>query len=315
MINDIKHYYDCEAACVPDSFKKRLAEAKKRAKREIEPVKDDFERCLPSYVREALDRCRWSWNNEDWFIKAYEEYRSYVLKAAAANEEIKGPGVVFNKYIDEAIEKRMTEADKQVMHSIDNVNVIEHARGSSSPKKLVGDNGVVYALVEKMGKAVAKANSKKAPSKAKEAVANKVTKTATKVASKTAAPKTSKSGDKARAETMANAKNGMAIGKMILTGLLVGGAITAITVGVIKRRQARKNSANNTVIAEQEDKVNRRLFLKNAKAQQKVAIEDAKTQAKINKILEDNTGDGTGPERWPAGSPNGLGGQFKPKGA
>ena len=314
MINDIKHYYDCEAVCVPDSFKKRLAEAKKRAKREIEPVKDDFERCLPSYVREALDRCRWSWNNEDWFIKAYEEYRSYVLKAAAANEEIKGPGVVFNKYIDETIEKRMTEADKQVMHSIDNVNVIEHARGKGTPNKLTGDNGLVYTLAEKMGKAASKVTGKKAPSKVKEAAANKATKAVTTVA-KTAAPKTSKSGDKARAESMANAKNGVAIGKMILTGLLVGGAITAITVGVIKRRQARKNSANNTVIAEQEDKVNRRLFLKNAKAQQKVAIEDAKTQAKINKILEDNTGDGTGPERWPAGSPNGLGGQFKPKGA
>lgn len=312
MKNDIKHYYDCESACVPESFKKRLAEAKKRAKREIEPVKDDFERCLPSYVREALDRCRWSWNNEEWFIKAYEEYRSYVLKAAAANEEIKGPGVVFNKYIDETIEKRMTEADKQVMHSIDNVDAIQHARGPGASKKLIGENGITYVL-EKMGKALDKeTGGKKGPSKAKEAVVNKGAKAASKVTSKVT---TSKSGDKSRAESMANAKNGMAIGKMILTGLLVGGAITAITVGVIKRRQARKNSANNTVIAEQEDKVNRRLFLKNAKAQQKVAIEDAKTQAKINKILEDNTGNGTGPERWPAGSPNGLGGQFKPKGA
>lgn len=312
MKNDIKHYYDCESACVPESFKKRLAEAKKRAKREIEPVKDDFERCLPSYVREALDRCRWSWNSEDWFIKAYEEYRSYVLKAAAANEEIKGPGVVFNKYIDDAIEKRMTEADKQVMHSIDNVDVIQHARGKGAPTKLVGDNGVTY-LLNTMAKAADKVTGgKKAPSKAKEAVVNKTSKAVTKATSKVTI---SKSGDKARAESMANAKNSMAIGKMLLTNLLVAGVITAITVGVIKRRQARKNSANNTVIAEQEDKVNRRLFLKNAKAQQKVAIEDAKTQVKINKILDDNTGNGTGPERWPAGSPNGLGGQFKPKGA
>ena len=57
----------------------------------------DFYDDLPEVVCITMDKLIQEYANEDWFIKAWNEYREHVLNTDMSN--IKMPGFVFNKYI------------------------------------------------------------------------------------------------------------------------------------------------------------------------------------------------------------------------
>lgn len=59
--------------------------------------KDHYNR-LPSLVCETLDRLITKFSDEDWFEKAWNEYRNYVFKTDIRS--MKMPGYIFKKYVE-----------------------------------------------------------------------------------------------------------------------------------------------------------------------------------------------------------------------
>ena len=58
----------------------------------------DFYNDLPGMVCEILEILRNKFEKENWFEKAWDEYRHHVLTSNM--DEVKMPGFVFNKYIE-----------------------------------------------------------------------------------------------------------------------------------------------------------------------------------------------------------------------
>ena len=59
----------------------------------------DFYDDLPGCVCEILEDLIKQFQKEDWFEKAWEEYRTHILNSDM--DDMKMPGFVFNKYIKE----------------------------------------------------------------------------------------------------------------------------------------------------------------------------------------------------------------------
>lgn len=59
----------------------------------------DFYENLPSMVCEQLENIIVKYSHEDWFEKAWEEYRQHILSSSM--DDMKMPGYVFLKYIHE----------------------------------------------------------------------------------------------------------------------------------------------------------------------------------------------------------------------
>lgn len=257
------------------SLKKRIERAQERAKASLKTIQTDFMENLPEYIRRAVDEARWSWKSYPWFEEAWDKYRSHVLQAVENGTTIKGPGFIFNDYIDEQVEKDITEEEVlNIMHCDSDIDELEHSVAKKVTKK----------VAEKVAKTTAGSGATKK-------VAKKV---AEKVETKAKRPMTVK-----------QVENSITKGQMIFKAVLGAGIITAITVGALKRRAKRKQAS-----------VNRKETKKDRALLRKEAVKDAKLQTKIDKILSTpSTGNYSGPERYPAGTPGGLGGQFKPKDA
>lgn len=58
----------------------------------------DFYNNLPGMVCILLDELIEKYSKEQWFEKAWEEYRQHVLSSSTDN--MKMPGYVFNKYLE-----------------------------------------------------------------------------------------------------------------------------------------------------------------------------------------------------------------------
>ena len=65
-------------------------------------IEKDFYNDLPGFVCESLDRIIRKYGDQPWFLKAWNEYRSHVLESNM--DDMKMPGFVFKKYIDNKIE-------------------------------------------------------------------------------------------------------------------------------------------------------------------------------------------------------------------
>lgn len=59
----------------------------------------DFYNRLPGMVCEDLDNIIEEYGKEEWFEKAWEEYRQHILNSHI--DDMRMPGYVFNKYIKE----------------------------------------------------------------------------------------------------------------------------------------------------------------------------------------------------------------------
>lgn len=274
------------------SLKKRIERAQEREKANLKTIQTDFMENLPEYIRRAVDEARWSWNSYPWFEEAWDKYRSHVLQAVENGTKIKGPGFIFNDYIDEQVEKDITEEEVlNIMHCDSDIDELEH----SAAKK------VVKAVAKKAAKTTTGTSAAKAVVK-KAAKTTAGSGTTKKVAKKVAEKVETKAK---RPMTVKQVENSITKGQMIFKAVLGAGIITAITVGALRRRAKRKQAG-----------VNRKEAKKDRALLRKEAVKDAKMQTKINKILSTpSTGNYSGPERYPAGTPGGLGGQFKPKNA
>lgn len=58
----------------------------------------DFYKDLPGWLCVVLDELIKKYGNEPWFDKAWEEYRQYIKNSSM--DDMKMPGYVFNKYIN-----------------------------------------------------------------------------------------------------------------------------------------------------------------------------------------------------------------------
>lgn len=58
----------------------------------------DFYNDLPGCVCEILEDLIKGFGKEEWFEKAWEEYRQHILSSSM--DEMKMPGYVFKKYIE-----------------------------------------------------------------------------------------------------------------------------------------------------------------------------------------------------------------------
>lgn len=56
----------------------------------------DFYNYLPGWVCSMLDRMIEKYGNEEWFDKAWEEYRQHIKNTDMGHQMM--PGWVFNKY-------------------------------------------------------------------------------------------------------------------------------------------------------------------------------------------------------------------------
>lgn len=56
----------------------------------------DFYNYLPGWICSILDRMIEKYGNEEWFDKAWEEYRQHIKNTDMNNQMM--PGWVFNKY-------------------------------------------------------------------------------------------------------------------------------------------------------------------------------------------------------------------------
>lgn len=245
------------------SLKKRIERAQEREKSNLKTIQTDFMENLPEYIRRAVDEARWSWKSYPWFEEAWDKYRSHVLQAVENGTKIKGPGFIFNDYIDEQVEKDITEEEVlNIMHCDSDIDELEHSAGTKVTERVVQTMTGVGAerIIETKAK---------------------------------------------RPMTVKQVENSITKGQMVFKALWGAGVITALTVGALKRRAKRKQAG----VGRKETKKDRALL-------RKEAVKDAKIQNKINKILlAPSTGNNSGPERYPAGTPGGLGGQFKPKNA
>lgn len=241
------------------SLKKRIERAQEREKASLKTIQTDFMENLPEYIRRAVDEARWSWKSYPWFEEAWDKYRSHVLQAVENGTKIKGPGFIFNDYIDEQVEKDITEEEVlNIMHCDSDIDELEHAAKTLTVRE-------------------------------------------TRIAArkKTILAKTVANNERMKIDSRIES------GRRIFGALWTAGIITTITVGALKRRAKRKD-AN---VGRKENKKERALL-------RKEFIKDAKMRTKIDKILSTpSTGNYSGPERYPAGTPGGLGGQFKPKNA
>lgn len=61
-------------------------------------IKKDFYDDLPGIVCELLDDIILQYEDEEWFDKAWEEYRQHIFSAHPDDQRM--PGYVFNKYIE-----------------------------------------------------------------------------------------------------------------------------------------------------------------------------------------------------------------------
>lgn len=141
--------------------------AKARAKQEINVLYKDFLSDLPDYIRDVMWRVNDQWGKEEWFEKAWNEYRDYVLECVKNGDMPKGPGHVFNKYISDAIDQDFLEAEqKNIFHSdlsIEKMNnvyygeanafeFIKHGELDASTKKLkMGQDAVIRILLSTEG--------------------------------------------------------------------------------------------------------------------------------------------------------------------
>ena len=65
----------------------------------MKEINKDFYNDLPSMVCEILDDSIIpKYRNEEWFARAWEEYRQHILNTNMEN--MKMPGFVFKKYIN-----------------------------------------------------------------------------------------------------------------------------------------------------------------------------------------------------------------------
>ena len=58
----------------------------------------DFYNDLPACVCEILEDFINQFGKEEWFEKAWEEYRQHILSSSM--DDMKMPGYVFNKYLE-----------------------------------------------------------------------------------------------------------------------------------------------------------------------------------------------------------------------
>ena len=58
----------------------------------------DFYNDLPGCVCEILEDLIKNFGKEEWFEKAWEEYRQHILSSSM--DDMKMPGYVFNKYLE-----------------------------------------------------------------------------------------------------------------------------------------------------------------------------------------------------------------------
>lgn len=58
----------------------------------------DFYNDLPGMVCIMLDELIEKYGKEEWFEKAWEEYRQHILSSSM--DDMKMPGYVFNKYLE-----------------------------------------------------------------------------------------------------------------------------------------------------------------------------------------------------------------------
>ena len=99
----------------PEARKNR---AKEKANAELIVLKRDFLNDLPEYLREILERTRYHWQEEPWFEEAWNKYRTHVIESTNAGKIPQGPGVIFNDYINAAIDEDFLEAEqKSILHS------------------------------------------------------------------------------------------------------------------------------------------------------------------------------------------------------
>lgn len=102
---------------------KRIEDAKRRAIAELKVFNKDFYSKLPDEIESIMWRLIDRWSEYNWFDKAWNEYRKYVLDASEKGYKIKAPGFIFNKYIGEQVAKNIKEedalwdSDMKVLHS------------------------------------------------------------------------------------------------------------------------------------------------------------------------------------------------------
>lgn len=64
----------------------------------IKTINKDFYSDLPGSIAEMMDEFIVKYSDQDWFNRAWAEYRAHVL--ASSIDDMKMPGFVFNKYIE-----------------------------------------------------------------------------------------------------------------------------------------------------------------------------------------------------------------------
>ena len=65
-------------------------------------IEKDFYNDLPGFVCESLDSIIKKYGDQPWFLEAWNEYRNHVLESSM--DDVRMPGFVFKKYIDNKIE-------------------------------------------------------------------------------------------------------------------------------------------------------------------------------------------------------------------
>ena len=63
----------------------------------------DFYNELPGMVCSILEELIEKYSKEEWFEKAWEEYREHILNSDM--DDMKMPGAIFNKYLGDSNEK------------------------------------------------------------------------------------------------------------------------------------------------------------------------------------------------------------------
>ena len=102
----------------PSDPEKRKEYAKRSCQNDLRILKRDFLNDLPEYIRNVMCNVECRWDNEPWFEEAWNKYRDHVLESIKNGTIPKGPGVVFNDYINDAIDEDFLEAEqKSVLHS------------------------------------------------------------------------------------------------------------------------------------------------------------------------------------------------------
>lgn len=105
------------------------------AKSDIKPINKDFLDDLPSYIREVMWHVEEAWKSKDWFEEAWAKYRDHVLSSIQSGEMPKGPGFIFNNYIDDQIkEDFLNQEESQVFHSDLPIDELAHFDETKHPR-------------------------------------------------------------------------------------------------------------------------------------------------------------------------------------